>query len=167
MSWIDVARRPSQRDPSCKAGIAAWPPADPSVVLFANTDNNATRTDVTLRISADGGSTFLADRVTRVFPGPALAGYVDVAATAEGAVVAFENNTCSISVAVVPLGANGTTPTYRCFDGTCREAATGRGLSECREACVPPAGGAYKCVARECVPYPGGVSKSDCAAMCV
>ena len=122
VTWGDVARQPSQRDPSCKAGIAAWPPADPTVVLLANANNNTTRTNITLRVSADGGKTFLASRVTQVFPGPALAGYVDVAATAEGAVVAFENNTCSISVAVVPLGANGSTPTYECFNGTCREA---------------------------------------------
>ena len=137
------------------------------MILFANTDNNSTRTNVTLRVSLDGGSTYPADRVTQVFPGPALAGYVDVAATTEGAVVAFENNTCSISVAVVPLGANGSIPTYKCSNGTCLEAPGGRGLSECRDACVPPAGDAYKCVGGECAPDPGGVSKSDCAAVCV
>lgn len=139
----------------------AWPPDNPTVVLLANADNNATRTNVTLRISVDGGKIF--PRVTKVFPGPALAGYVDVAATAEGAVIAFENNTCSISIAVVPLGANGSTPTYRCFNGTCREAVGGRVLSECEQACAPVA---YKCVGGKCVLDPGGVSKSDCAAIC-
>jgi hypothetical protein len=48
VTWHGVARQPSQRDPSCKAGIAAWPPADPTVILFANADNNVTRTNITL-----------------------------------------------------------------------------------------------------------------------
>ena len=169
VTWGNVMTQPSQRDPSCKAGLVAWPPVNPTVILLANADNNATRTNITLRISADQGRTYPADRVNQVFPGPALAGYVDVAATEEGAVVAFENATCSISVAVVALGANGTVPTFRCFNGTCIEATAGRGrgLSECQDACVPAGGGAYKCVGGLCVLDPGGVSKSDCAAMCV
>ena len=79
------------------------------------------------------------------------------------AVIAFENNTCSISIAVVPLGANGSTPTYKCFNGTCREAVGGRVPSECEQACAPAA---YKCVGGKCVLDPGGVGKSDCAAIC-
>lgn len=152
--------------PSLCCGVVSLTPRDifmPLVVVLCG----AFCLPVARRISTDGGDTFPAAGVTHVFPGPALAGYVDVAATDEGAVVAFENATCSISVAVVPLGVNGSTPTYMCFNGTCVKAATGCGLSECREVCVPLAGRAFKCVGGRCVLNLGGVSKSDCAAMCV
>ena len=81
--------------------------------------------------------------------------------------VAFENATCSISVAVVPLGINGSVPTFKCFaGGSCVEAAGGVGLKECRQACVP-AGSGWKCANQTCVPEPGGISKTDCTVVCV
>ena len=74
------------------------------MILFANTDNNSTRTNVTLRVSLDGGSTYPADRVTQVFPGPALAGYVDVAMVSSSVIgVLYENDGCSIDFVTVDV----------------------------------------------------------------
>ena len=57
-----------------------------------------------------------------VYPG--AAGYVDVVAVDGGALVAFENDTCSgISVAFVPLAPDGGKQTFKCINNTCLPAA--------------------------------------------
>ena len=164
MEQGDVKKVPVLKDPGNKAGIIAYPAGDhPSVLLFANTFSISSRSNITLQVSRDGGVSWPTNLAQLVFPGPA--GYVDVAAVHGGAVVAFENNTCAgISVAFVPLDANGKLQQYKCFNSTCSPAAEGVGEAECERDCLPAT---YKCVGGQCVLAAGGLpSRRECAAMC-
>jgi hypothetical protein len=162
-----VKKVPTLTDPGNKAGIVSYPAGDhPLVLLFANTYSNASRSNVTLQVSRDGGESWPPELSQVIFRG--AAGYVDVAAVEGGAVVAFENNTCaSISVAFVPLAAHGGKQQYKCVNSTCVPAAEGVDGVECERDCLaPPA--TYKCVGGQCEPAAGGLStRVECAAMCV
>lgn len=161
-----MQRVPVLKDPGNKAGIVAYPPGDhPSVLLLASTFSNASRSNVTLQVSRNGGMSWPPELAQVVFPGPA--GYVDVAAVKGGALVAFENNTCSgILTAFVPLSAHGGKQKYKCANSTCVPAVEGVDEAECQSDCLAPPV-SYKCVGGQCVVAVGGLaSKRECVAMC-
>ena len=100
ITWSSPIAEPSLPDPVCKGGIASGAAA--GELWFANDATTTDRTHVTLRHSRDGGASWDAPGLL-LWPG--AAGYVDLIMHGRKAVaVAFENATCSISVAVVPVG---------------------------------------------------------------
>merc|ERR1711871_1563761 len=60
-------------DPDCKAGLASFP--DDGTLVFANNGIDSARTDVTLRVSRDGGHTWYEPQLLY---SAGKSGYVDV-----------------------------------------------------------------------------------------
>jgi hypothetical protein len=104
VTWSNATTRPDLPDPGCKGGIARWEQG--RGLLFVNDATVSVRRNVTLRVSKDNGATF--PWAVQVSAPELLAGYADVVTQnwaggngTELAVVAFEVETCNVSVALV------------------------------------------------------------------
>jgi hypothetical protein len=104
LTWSNATARPDLPDPGCKGGVARWQQG--RGLLFVNDATVLGRFNVTLRVSKDNGASF--PWAVQVSPPGLLAGYADVVTQnwaggngTELAVVAFEVETCNVSVALV------------------------------------------------------------------
>ena len=100
-TWAPATLRADLPDPQCKGGVAPWRAG--RGLLLAHCASTHARANVTLRVSVDDGDSWPFAQVVSL-PG----GYVDVAAQAwvggngtELALVAFEADTCAVSLARV------------------------------------------------------------------
>ena len=97
LTFQNLTSEPSLPDPRSKGGIATTPKG---VCVFANDANDENRTNVTVKVSRDGGYTW--NEGQEVYTG--MAGYVDVITKRETkAFVVYEKDECSIVVSPVKV----------------------------------------------------------------